>query len=341
MYVALGTVTLKDGEKVEAGLVDCPDIEWADRVEALLGHKGEVWQWQNRCCARQDLGIDARYYLLHREGVPFANMLTATFKGVGHFGHVFTQPEDRRKGAAHQLMGLLMEDFRKRDGHALFLGTGFDSAAYHIYRRHGFESLEPGSGQMEYYAGGDGESFREMYFAKGSERSLTLAPSWRHWPASEALFTSTFEGVVRCPSLGLLSRASTEGPFLPVLQRAQKASELGLPGDMAITERTQTGAVVAVARCSGHPLWPGKLLIDLYGHPGAQQEMIDCLNALQDADGGRRVDQAGCVSYSDGNPARDEALAAVGFRSTAKLDNWLAGPRSAQAPVQVTVWRND
>ena len=101
-----------------------------ERIEALLGHKGEEWQWQNSRCARDDLGIDVYYYILHRDGVPFANMMTAECAGVGHFGHVWTRPEDRRKGAADQLMGLQMEDFRGRGGRALYLGTGFDSAAY-------------------------------------------------------------------------------------------------------------------------------------------------------------------------------------------------------------------
>ncbi|MBT6147039.1 MAG: hypothetical protein HOH74_16510, partial [Gemmatimonadetes bacterium] len=69
MYESLAEVTLKDGERVEAGVVVCPDAEWAERIEALLGHKGDVWRWQNRCCAWDELGIDARYYLLHRDGV--------------------------------------------------------------------------------------------------------------------------------------------------------------------------------------------------------------------------------------------------------------------------------
>ena len=99
MYESIGTVTLKDGEQVEAGVVIGPDPAWADRVGDLLNHKGGVWRWQNARCLRDDLGIDVRFYLVHRDGAPFANMLTATRHGVGHFGHVYTRPEDRRKGA--------------------------------------------------------------------------------------------------------------------------------------------------------------------------------------------------------------------------------------------------
>ncbi|MEE3263716.1 MAG: hypothetical protein VX290_12810 [Candidatus Latescibacterota bacterium] len=326
MYESLGVVVLKDGERVEAGVVACPDPAWAERIEALLGHKGEIWRWQNRCCARDELGLDARYYLLHRDGDPFANMLTATYKGVGHFGHVFTIPEDRRKRAAHQLMGLLMEDFRQRSGRALFLGTGFDSAPYHIYRRHGFEGLQPGSGQMEYYVDGDGGSFREAYFATGDVE--TGVPEWRHWPASGALFTSTFDGVVRCPSLGLHGRNSTEAPFLEVLKRAQHDRENQYGIDTIVTERTDTGAVVAVARKSRHPLWSHRQLLDLYGHPEAQQEMSASVEALGSLD-------AGCVSYSDGNETREAVLSAAGFREISRLPQWVGAAKDERTFVEV------
>lgn len=109
MYESLGSVRLKDGEQVQAGVVLGPDDLWADRVCELLKHKDEIWRWGNAECLRNDLGIDVRFYVLHRDNVPFANMFTIT-------GHVFTEPADRRKGAAVSLMALQMEDFRTRSG---------------------------------------------------------------------------------------------------------------------------------------------------------------------------------------------------------------------------------
>ena len=49
-------------------------------------------------------------------------------------------------------MARQMEDFRNREGSALFLGTGYDTVPYYIYEEFGFESVEPGSGFMIYYA---------------------------------------------------------------------------------------------------------------------------------------------------------------------------------------------
>ena len=165
MYTALGSVHLKSGEKVEIGVVSGPDLEWAERVEKLLGHKGPVWQWQNSATVRRELGIEPCFYLLHRQGEPLANVATFTYRGVGHFGHVWTRPADRRQGAASQLMGLQMAHFGMQGGKALFLGTGYDSAPYHIYASHGFVGLEPKSGQMEYYAQSKAR-FEAEYFAK-------------------------------------------------------------------------------------------------------------------------------------------------------------------------------
>ena len=60
----------------------------------------------------------------------------------------------------------LMEDFRRRKGRALFLGTGYDSAPFHIYQAEGFRGLEPESGLMDYYVG-SGETFRREWFSIG------------------------------------------------------------------------------------------------------------------------------------------------------------------------------
>jgi len=206
MYESLGSVRLKDGEQVQAGVVLGPDDLWADRVCELLKHKGEIWRWGNAECLRNDLGIDVRFYVLHRDNVPFANMFTITGDGVGHFGHVFTEPANRRKGAAVSLMALQMEDFRTRSGRSgvaggpCFLGTGYDSAPYHIYHGEGFRGIEAGSGTMEYYPE-SGAAFREHWFAPGPVE--VRAASWENWPTSGPLSVGDFPGTVRCAPLGM------------------------------------------------------------------------------------------------------------------------------------------
>ncbi|MDE2887154.1 MAG: hypothetical protein OXR72_03005 [Gemmatimonadota bacterium] len=57
MYEPVDTITLKSGERVEAGVVKGPDPDWAERIEALLEHKGEMWRWGNTMVLRERVRI--------------------------------------------------------------------------------------------------------------------------------------------------------------------------------------------------------------------------------------------------------------------------------------------
>jgi predicted GNAT family acetyltransferase len=108
----------------------------------LIRHKGDPWTWQIAELFNSRHGIDAYAYILHREGKPFANIMTVELSGVGYLTHVFTELDDRDRGASSSLMKLLMEHFTSRKGKALFLDTDFSSAAYRIYEKFGFRSIE-------------------------------------------------------------------------------------------------------------------------------------------------------------------------------------------------------
>jgi hypothetical protein len=330
MYRALGKVRLKSGEEVEAGAVVGPDLDWAERVERLLGHKGPVWRWQNAAAVRRDLGIEARFYLLHRQGEPLANVATFTYRGVGHFGHVWTVPEDRRQGAASQLMGLQMEDFRRQGGRALFLGTGYDSAPYHIYASHGFVGLEPKSGQMEYYAQGKAQ-FEAEYFAAGPAQIQEVA--WPHWPASAALFLGDFSGAVRCAPLRLLGRSSTEGPFLDLIQGEEERREKGELSRARVLCQASIQAVVGLAIWDWDPLWPSTGVVDVYCHPDFWEEGGALLGALPLPEAERYV------AYSDADCLeKGEVLRSAGFRPVARHARRAALDRARTRWVDVSVW---
>lgn len=322
MYESLGPVTLKSGEEVSAGVVIGPDVRWADRVGDLLSHKGEVWNWQNAECLRNELGIDVCFYLLHRDGVPFANILTATAHGVGHFGHVFTRPEDRRQGAASQLMGLQMVDFGRRGGRALFLGTGYDSAAYHIYAGHGFRGLEAESGQMDYYTD-PGEAFREVWFADGAVD--IHGAGWVHWPTTVPLFTGDFPGTVRWASAGLWGRDSTEGAWLHLLHDE--------PTRARVLVQRDTQAVVGAAVCAPHRLWPHSCAVDLYCHPSFWEYGGELLAALDLPAADRYL-----ALSDDGCPQKADVLAAAGYTSTAQHTRRVAVDHLRTRFADVTEW---
>ena len=111
MIESQSQVTLKSGEAVEIAVVSGPDKQWQNRIEELFAHKGDPWRWQNRQLLEADLDFDRRYYILHRNKIPFAGMLISEFAGVGVLNHVWTKPEDRGEGASSSLMYHLMKGF--------------------------------------------------------------------------------------------------------------------------------------------------------------------------------------------------------------------------------------
>ena len=88
-----------------------------------------------------------RFYLGVIEGEAVGNIMTVEHGGIGILGHVYTLPEQRRKGIASRIMAAQMKDFQERGGRTLTLGTGFDSPAYWIYQGYGFRSIVEGSGR--------------------------------------------------------------------------------------------------------------------------------------------------------------------------------------------------
>ena len=330
MYEQLGKCELKDGEKVEIGLVQGPDLDWAERLEQLLVHKGPMWNWQNAEMLRRELGIEARFYILHRDGDPFANITTATYRGAGHFGHVWTRPEDRRKGACSRLMEVQMQHFRQAGGRALFLGTGFESPPYRIYEAHGFTGVEEQSGNMEYYAGSQAE-FAAEYFAAGAAR--IEAVGWQHWPASAALFLGDFPGVVRCAPLGLFGRNSTEGLFLGLIRGEIDHRQEGEAPRARVLVQPDTGAVLGLALWAWDGLWPKTALVDLYCHPAWWVRGGELLESLELPQCER------CLAYTDeGAQEKKSILSAAGFRQTGRYPRRVAADRARRQLVDIVSW---
>jgi hypothetical protein len=125
-----------------------------------------VWNWHIAKALREPLeDLETRFYLGEIGGRIVGNICTFESGGIGILGHVYTDPAHRHKGVAGGIMGLQMEDFRRRSGKALTLGTGYGSNAYRIYESYGFRSILPESGIMRY-------SVEPDYFEK-LEQDLT------------------------------------------------------------------------------------------------------------------------------------------------------------------------
>lgn len=326
MYRKLDNATLKSGEPVELGLVTGPDGEWGPRISHLLGHKGEPWNWQiGQCLGNPALGMETRCFILSRDGRPFANICTFEAGGVGLFGHVYTVPEDRRKGAADLLNEAVMGDFKARGGRALYLGTKFDSPAYHIYRRHGFQSVESGSGDMVYARAGKA-AFEAEYFAPGVAVVETLA--FHHWPVLPALTMMDHPARLRVLSMGIVQASSTEHGVLEVLKTAQDVDQ---PPRALVAVSQATHAPAAFA-CVGPDRQFGSAvdLLDVFWAPGFEAEAVRLIDGLKLAAGRKTI----CFADSAW-PQKAGTLETAGFAKEATLKKHLA---SGGQVLDVTLW---
>jgi hypothetical protein len=303
-------IKLSNGEQVEVAIITCPGLTWAERVEKLLAHKGEPWNWQNSQFLRTDVGFETRFYLLHRKGVPFANILLSEGNGLGIVNHVWTVPEDRQKGASKSLMHIVMNDFKARQGQALFLQAGYGEIAYHMYRNFGFESIESQSGYMHWYSNTE-TVFLENFFAAGPTKVTPLA--WRHWLTIQPLLQGDDACITRVLALKHIGRRTTEGSFLTLL-KDEFANRARGENPRAYVLELFSGAVVGFVMWSWHPLWPDTGLIDVYCHVRYWSKAGELLNRLELPKADRYLAFADCET-------KKKVLLEYGFKETIMLKN--------------------
>ncbi|HYF52005.1 MAG TPA: GNAT family N-acetyltransferase [Planctomycetota bacterium] len=322
MYQKIQDVTLRNGEAAEMGILLGPDTtEWGKSVRTLLGHKGEIWRWQVDESLNKQLGCESRFYILSKACKPFANIMIVEDRGIAIFGHVWTVPEERRKGAADIIHAHLMEDFKRRGGRAMYLGTGYDTHPYHLYAKHGFQGVEPKSGYMTWFAKGQ-QAFESEVFAKGAVRHEAL--EMKHWPTLPALAMMKHPARIRIAGMNILNVVSTEGGALPYLSEMSSAA--------AEKRKAARRAWVAVSQSSGVPVAIAAVapeaifekqgdILDVFCAPGFEPELPKLVQKLE-LDPNR-----GVVAYADPLwPAKYEALKACGLQQTGSIKRFLSTP---------------
>ncbi|MCY3022888.1 MAG: GNAT family N-acetyltransferase [Planctomycetota bacterium] len=320
MYYGLDSVTLRNGEPAQLGVVLGPDSsDRARHLRELLAHKGPIWQWQiEQSLTKEQAGAESRFYILSKAGRPFANVMVVERRGIGIFGHVYTRPEERRNGAADIIIGCLADDFRQRGGRALYLGTGFDSPAYRLYAKHGFRSVEPESGHMAWFAGGR-ETFERDAFAPAAVRHEPLA--FHHWPLLPALAMMAHPARVRIATMDAVNSASTEGGALPVLMamngEAEHGKEHGARAHVAVSEGSGVPVAIACAMPE-HYFWEQVDVVDLFCAPEFEAELRPLLATLE-----LGLERA-AICYADLFwPAKQDVLRACGFERAVLLKRHL------------------
>jgi hypothetical protein len=327
MYTRLGDAKLKTGETMQIGVIVAPDAEWRERVAAFLGHKGPSWCEHIRRALDGPLdGLETLFYVGTIGDEILTQVMIVGSAGAGILGHVFTRPDQRRKGAYQQLMARQMQDTAERGYRVLTLGTGFDSAPYWIYHSFGFRSIYEGTGIMKWAAAPEAESdllrprptqVRDLRWGDGAALCLlSVQPLGRdeEWPRS---MTMSLTGV------GLL-----EGPSIELQLRRERE-----PNSRGKALATEDGLAVGWATIMPDHRWFGQhLVFDAHVHPNFAERLADLVDAID-------WPNARVVAYTRAHaPRKSAALSRHGFQRVAILPRWLTVGGQTD---DVAVWSRD
>jgi GNAT superfamily N-acetyltransferase len=310
LRVLLGTEKLKSGETLAVECLQAPDsTELADAIRPFLGHKERYYGSHIKLALTDRCdGLETRWYVGLIDGKIVGNIQTIESCGAGILGHVFTRPEHRRKGVAHAIMGLQMEEFRARQGKVLLLATGFQGAPYWLYHGFGFRDLAHAKpGKMRYAAPG-AEDFEQRFL---SEAAAAIVPAgWRHWPLTGLLASVPGTGYLRSLTLNIWGACLPEGDYCSYMFTYGQN-----PGARSVVLESAAGAVLAMATLVPDSRWKGDVrILDVFGHPSLDaDDLCRVVSSLP-------VAEARTQCYADPNDApKLAALEQAGFRRTAIL----------------------
>jgi len=325
MYSKLDEELLRSGERMEIGVVAGPDAEWLPRLAPFLSHKPDQYRHHIRRALEGPLDeLDTRFYVGVVDGKLISQIMVVGDRRAGIVGHVFTLPEERRKGACRAIMARQMADVRALGYQALGLGTGFETHPYWIYHSFGFRGVAPGNGCMRWFASPESEA--ELYAAA---KAHTREGRWSDWGHVHLLALRPLvadEELPRSVTLGIKTQSSAEGPFLYFQRRRERE-----PGAQARALVSETGAIVGWATLAPDPQWFGDhWLLDFDTHPAFSDRMPELLAGLD----WPPTPVHAYLTAPEGPKAA--ALGAAGFAKAEALKAWLAvgGERK-----DVMVWR--
>ncbi len=180
MLTTLTDVTLRDGATMTVRLMEPPEEDYARRLLHFLRHKDDdsmrgirqrvLGQYADRCIDRYFVGeVEGRIVGQVWYGLPRIDD-GRTF-GIGNFGHVYTDPDWRGQGIAHEITRIVVDDFNAEPAGSCLLCTAGQGAG-RIYLDYGFETIPPGGsyGPMGLIKPSAAPSFAaldERYFAPG------------------------------------------------------------------------------------------------------------------------------------------------------------------------------
>ena len=327
MYTVLGREALKTGEQMEVGVALTPDEEWRDQIIPFLGHKGAAYSAHIRRSLEGPLdNLQTRHYLGSVEGRVITHVMIVGDRGAGILGHVYTLPEERRKGAYGKLMAHQMRNVAEEGFKVINLGTGFESPPYWIYHSYGFRSIGTGRGQMTWLAHPEAE--RELM----SPAPTRIRPlEWGDWGYMDLLAAqppTEDEELPRCRVMGLKDYGSLEGPYVAFTIRREDDGRIQANALVAETGATVGWAILA----PDNHWWGDAWAVDLHAHPNFHQDYGRLVASLEWPD-------VPTVAYaSEPRGLKATALEAAGFRPTGTVDQVMSTETGRRS---VTIWQRN
>ena len=308
MYKVLGTVQIKSGERMEIGVIHAPDGERRERLSEFLIHKGPDWVPQVEAALAGPLdSMLSLFFVGQIGGRLVCHTVVSGDRRVGILGHVYTRPEDRRKGAIKALLDYLLAYCTPRYD-VLSLMTGFDTAPYWIYHELGFRGVTPSSDEMLWQ-----NSSKSLPFEAGSASVRPL--EWGDWGFLNMMAFQADDGsqVPRSPLLGLKGAGHVEDTFIKF--QMQRDSNSTIQANALVSSK---GTTVGWALLAPDTHWFGDVLeLDIYAHPNFIADLPQLAASIE-------LPSTTVFSYlTDPEGTRAEALCDIGFRHTAQIPGCL------------------
>jgi len=290
-------ILLRTGEMLDAYSVRAPDDHYERDIRSFLPRYAPMWLWHLHLSLRGQLDeLESRFYLGLLKDRIVSNVSTWKSGPIGIVGHLFTDADQRGKGACTELMKTAMDDFLSRGGKTLI--GGFKLASCHIARRLGFKSVVDNCEVMRYDSAPD---FVKTYFQ--AQKTRCRDALWKDWPGISLLYTTRDGWNLRSIKHAISGPFDYEDYFLKDMRKRLK----GLcKSKVLVTERDY---IVGHATLNlSEPLGRKHWLLDMFVHPASLSQLDTMLDALDWPE-----DNVRCY-VETGLDEKRNALQARGFR---------------------------
>ncbi len=309
METKLTETTLRNGQRAEVLCIRPPAGEWTDRIAPFLTHKGEPWNWHIRTNLEGNNDeLEQRFFIEAIGDKVVSHLMVVEKHGLAILGHVFTDPDWREQGATTALMKAMTEDFLARDGVAMHLETGFDSQAFRIYGRYGFEPMKPGSGRMAWIP--QPARFESMFGAAQAQEVRVERTCWTHWPLVQKLMIRDEGDWLRSAALSMAGWSNAEDAFVRLMSQLRDGPPLA---SAVLVNRT--GMTVGLATLLPFKAVPGPMLqLDVYVHPTVCDHLPALIGAIE-----LPPDRPVVCQIDSASPQRHQALRDAGLTDVGRL----------------------